>query len=360
MRKKVLVVGGYGFYGSWISKALAREPRVECLVAGRHPPRGVPVDAGRRLLALDARDADAVRKALQDVFAVVDASGPFYGDEAVLAECCAARGVHYIDLAGDRAHVARVLKLKQKAARSGALLVTGAGFSPLISALLVDHIAPEFERISEIQVQLAPGRQSRGGPNSLLALLHEVGRPIRLKQRGRWRQAEGWTGAQNVSLPEPVGRRRLYLCDAPDLDYLPRRFGAESVSVRTGFEQGLLNLGLGLLRRLKQRRGGVSLAPWAPWLNRLAQVFGNAGEDHFGIGVIVRGEQAAQSLSHDVYLLGRRGSGPAIAGSGSVVLLRRWLQQGVHEGGAVMAADILSLDDLRPLLKQHDVVLVRH
>jgi len=108
-RLTVLIVGGYGFFGSRIVELLEGEPRLTLIVAGRSLERAAALCRARRqakaklVPALFDRSGDLATplSALRpDILA--DASGPFqaYGTgQYRVVEACIAHGINYLDLA---------------------------------------------------------------------------------------------------------------------------------------------------------------------------------------------------------------------------------------------------------------------
>jgi short subunit dehydrogenase-like uncharacterized protein len=95
LRDRVIVIGGAGVFGTRLSTALAREPGVELVVAGRDLVKAGSLARriGARALRLDRGDAAAVLMA-EKPFAVVDAAGPFQrgaGDDYPLVRAALAR-----------------------------------------------------------------------------------------------------------------------------------------------------------------------------------------------------------------------------------------------------------------------------
>lgn len=318
----------------------------------RGPDLGVPV------MAVDTRDPYSLQQALAGAFAVVNARGPFHACDYTVAEKCADQGIHYIDLAEARDYVNGIARLAPRTQRSGALVVSGAGAAPALSAALVDLLAAEFDRISEIYTFLVPGRRDHRELATMRAVLRYAGREMRVKERGRWRWAYGWSRPETVELAAPAGRRRGYLCDLPDLDLFPRRYGAATVTARTGLV-GSYNLLLSALSLL--RRHGVidDLPRAAQWLIRLDRVLGGKTRSGAGMRVRVYGYRDGQALAHTVDLIARDDNAPAIPAAPVLALVKRWVRDGVPHCGAQPAVGLLTWEEIRSELLGYDIVMVR-
>jgi len=360
MGKRILVLGGYGTLGRRISRAIAAIPSADCVIGGRHPQKAAPLSGENvTTITVNIHDPASLRLALEGAFAVVNAVGPFQTSDYTVAEACAVRGIHYVDLADGRVYVEGITRLNRRAQQHNCLIVSGASSIPAVSAALIDMLAPEFDRISEIHTCISPGNQNPRGLASVQAVLSYAGNPIRLKDNGRWRYGYGWSEAEKVKFPRPVGKRRAYLCDVPDLDLFPARYGAQTVSFRAGFELNLFNYGLAILSRLRRWGWIKDLSHWAPALIAASNLFRGSGGEPGGMRVLVRGRKNDREAEHTVFLIARDANGPAIACTPAVALIRRWIERGVSTPGAVPCVGLLAWDDIKAELVNYDITLVR-
>lgn len=360
MGKRILVLGGYGTFGRRISKAIAAIPSAECVIGGRRPQKtGQYAGENTTTVAVNINDPASLRRALDGVFAVVNTVGPFQARDYTVAETCAGMGVHYADLADARGYVEGITRLHRRAQQKSCLVVSGASSVPAVSAALVDMLAPEFDRINEIHTCISPGNKNPRGVATVRAILSYTGSAIRLKNNGRWRHAYGWSEPEKVEFPKPVGKRRVYLCDVPDLDIFPARYDAQTVTFRAGLELNLFNYGLAILGRARRLRWIKNLPGWAPGLIAVSHLFRGLGGVAGGMRVLVRGRKNEQETEHTAFLVARDANGPAIPCSPSVALIRKWVQQGISEPGAVPCVGLLTWDDIKAELVNYDITLVR-
>ena len=339
---------------------LAPDAAMECIVAGRDAGRGKPYadSIGVQFLSLDMAHPPALRAALDGVFAVVDTCGPFQGRGYGVAEACIAQGVHYVDVADARAYVKGFSRLNEGARERGCLLVTGAGTLPAVTSTLVDSMTARFDRITEIHTAISTGNRDLRGPAALRNILSYAGRPISVMEKGGWRTHYGWSRPQSIRFPAPVGKRRVYLIDTPDLDIFPQRYAAHTVSARAGMQLGLFNHGLYVLARLKRHNRIADLSRHVRPLLTASRMFRASGDATGGVRVAVRGEHQGQKVEHHAFLIARDTRGIVIPASPSVALIRKWVHQGVSSTGAVPAVGLLTLDDIRNVLRGYEVSLV--
>jgi hypothetical protein len=110
---------------------------------------------------------------------------------------------------------------------------------------------------------------------------------------------------------------------------------------------------------MRRRVGSEHLSPAMARLMRVAALTVGRRSNAAAIRVAMHGVRRGSEEQHVAYLIGRNGAGPAIAAAPILALLRKWIDKGVKESGAVTCASLLDFDDLKPGLANHDIVLVR-
>ena len=107
MIRRILILGGYGTFGSRILRLLAKHRRWSLIVAGRSREKAEAFvhSLGDEQVSALALDRDAITadtlKSL-DLWLVIDASGPFQGEKAMdypVVRAALEAGLHYIDIA---------------------------------------------------------------------------------------------------------------------------------------------------------------------------------------------------------------------------------------------------------------------
>lgn len=360
MGKRILVLGGYGTLGRHVSRAVAAIPGAECVIGARRAreARNAHAENGT-VLTVDVNEPSSLRRTLEGAYAVVNAIAPAHPRDYAVAETCVDMGIHYVDLAEARAHVDGISRLNRRAQQKNCLVVSGATSIPAVAAALVDMLAPEFDRISDIHTCVSAGNKNPRSPAAMRAVLGYAGHSLRLKENGRWRYAYGWSESQKVIFPKPVDKRRVYLSETPDLDLFPARYGAQTVTSRTGLELSLFNRGLALLGLLRRWGWMKNLPAWAPALNAASHLFRSFGGVAGGMRVRVRGRRHGEEIEHTVFLIARDASGPAIACAPASALVRQWIERGVSAAGAMPCIGLLTWDEIKAELLNHDIRLVR-
>jgi hypothetical protein len=334
MPLRVVLIGASGIFGSRIARRLANDPRFALTLAGRQQSplaelRDALGDASVQIATLDIGAADLAQAlAALSPQLVIHAAGPFQGQDYRVAEACLECRSDYIDLA------------------DGRLLVSGASSVPALSSAVVDALLPRFGELQSIEHAINPGNRTPRGDATVASILGYCGRPIRVWRDGRWQQAYGWMSSKRQDFP--FGRRRVGVCEIPDLELFPARYpGVHTVLFRAGLELPLLQTGtwcaavlvrLGLIRHL---------AAHAPRLRRFSEWFLRFGTDIGGMAVELRGIGSdGMPLGLRWWLDAAEGDGPQVPVTPAVVLAQRLADGLVEARGALPCMGLLTLDQL--------------
>ena len=154
MAYRIIILGGYGNFGARVARALASEPNIELIVAGRDlgsASRFVRTIGGAgaacEATGLDhtAYDFPANLHALRPNL-VVHTSGPFQGQDYHVARVAIDAGAHHLDLADGRAFVAGIGVLDAAAREHGVVVASGASTVPAVSSAVVDSMLRPWPR----------------------------------------------------------------------------------------------------------------------------------------------------------------------------------------------------------------------
>ena len=270
---RALVLGGYGNFGRLIARAIAAEPGVEVIVAGRDARKAkacaAPLGAG--FARIDANDP-ALSMQIAGVAAdlVISTAGPFQGQDYRVARASIAAGAHYIDIADGRDFVCGIAALDAHARAKDVLAVSGASSVPALSGAVIDRFAVEFADLRDIDIGICTSSRIPGEA-TVRAVLGYCGRPIRQWREGAWTEAFGWLGLRRHRFAHAAFSRWLCDCDVPDLELFPARYpGVRRVRFGAGVQPGFAHLALWTLA------GGVR-AGLAPNPSRAAWVLARAG-----------------------------------------------------------------------------------
>jgi len=355
---KVLVLGAYGFFGRRICAALAKNRRIQLILAGRNLEKATATALLLGLTAEHARVVDANNPHLAEqlrkmgIDTLIHTAGPFQRQDYAVARAAIAAHCHYLDLADGRAFVTGIASLDAAARAADVSVVSGVSSLPALSSAVVDRYLPEFSRLDAIRIGITSGAVVPGVA-TLRAILGYCGKPVRVLQDGRWVEAFGWLDTQIHEFPKPVGTRRLSCCDVPDLDLLPRRYPtAKTVSFHAGFVSDAGHKLVEALARWVRDGRLQSALPFA----RPLSVVGRWTESLFsssGAMFVTLEGLAEDGSPHSLTwnLLAHDNHGPNIPCAAAIALANKMAAGVAIPAGATPCMGLLSLDELMEPLR---------
>lgn len=355
----ILVLGGYGFFGSRIVTLLARERGLTVWVAGRDPLSAqVLIDRFQHDTAIQANliavqmDANApdLAKQLQhlSIQLVIHTCGPFQGQDYAVARSCLDAGCHYIDLADGREFVHGIGTLHSLAQQRGLMVCSGASSVCGISGAVVDAAAKQLAALHDVSIAISLGNQTERGLATVRGILSYCGEAIPRFEQGRMRDVVGWGTAQRILYTAPIGSRWVSDCDVPDTQVLPTRYPElRSVRCRAGLELTLMHWGMVVLALLRHWRLVPNWAGRAGILKWLSEKLWAFGTPDGAMSVQVIGQDKARKTKQLHWELhGLDGDGPYVPALCSVAMVKRLLQTGRLPPGAWPAPAGLTLDEI--------------
>jgi hypothetical protein len=355
---RVLILGAYGFFGSRISAALARNPHVQLLLAGRNVEKatalayqlGLTAEHARRVDAEDPRLATLLKKL--GVNLVIHTAGPFQHQDYHVARAAIEAGCHYADLADGRAFVAGIARLDAAARAAQVAVVSGVSSLPALSGAVIDAYLPHFSRLDSIRIGISSGALVPGIA-TVRGIFGYVGKPVRMLRDGQSIEVRGWLDRHEHEFAHPVGVRIFGACDVPDLVVLPPRYpGVKTVSFHAGFAS---TTGHRLVELLAQQvasgrlKSAASFAGPFYFVARRAQALVN---DSGGMYVKLAGlddEGKPQALTWT--LLAFENHGPHIPCAPAIALANKMAGGFAPPAGATPCLGLLTLDEILEPLK---------
>jgi Saccharopine dehydrogenase NADP binding domain len=352
---KTLVLGGYGNFGARICKALAGDASIQLLIGGRDLLRAESLAAelghGARGLVIDHTD-HALAQSLGEagVELVIHTAGPFQQQAYAVAEAAVAAGAHYIDLADGRRFVCDFAAAMNAAFRSaGRVAFTGASTVPALSSAVVDELCAGWHRIESIDICIAPAQTAPRGRATLAAVLSYCGEEVQVWDGGRWQSRRGWARPETVHFAH-LRPRLGALCDIPDLELLPQRYGvANRVMFRAALELPMAQRAFAALAALRAARLVFAPARLAGALNRVARLLDPLGSALGGMVVRVEGIDATgRGARRAWHITAGNDHGPEIPCMAAILLARRLARMPGMAAGAQACVGVLTLTEFEP------------
>ena len=359
---RVLIIGGYGNFGTFIARMLAREDNIKLILAGRNLNKAQKA-AGKLKAKNDAEFAAIdINNALSDALKqlnphiVIHTSGPYQKQSYHVAEACIEQGCHYMDLADGRAFVEGITELNAKAKSKHVLVCSGASSVPCLTSSIIDHYKSEFKTLEEIEYAIATAQLTNRGLATIRAVLSYAGKPFTTLINGKLQPVYGWLGLTWRQFWK-LNLRPLGNCDIPDLALFPKRYPSlRTIRFRAGLELKLLHLVLVGLSQLVRLRVLPSLQPLSKILLHISYLFDFIGNDDSGFYMKISGKDGeGKSKSIQFNLVARHGDGLCIPCVPSIILTKKIANASMDKTGATPCLDLISMQEYLEVLSEFNI-----
>ncbi|RON69700.1 saccharopine dehydrogenase family protein [Pseudomonas fluorescens] len=350
---RVMVVGGYGNFGSIVCRHLSVMPGVELLLSGRDPGKlqrkldelnsqSGAIAEGWCGDAMGTEFSAALR--LLNIRLVVHTGGPFQGQSYAVAENCIAAGVNYCDLADCRTFVNAVGVLDARAKEAGVAILSGCSSVPTLSSALIDEQRHRFSRIDSIEHGISSSAKMPG-LSTIEGVLAYAGKPIRQLKNGKVHEVPGWQDLTLRKMPS-LGTRLLSNVDVPDMDIFAARYGAHTLRFKAGAGLKLGGVANALLAQAVKIGLVRDHVRWAARLHRLGTRFERFGDGKSAMYIDVQGLGLdGNPLSMTVQLTALDDKGPEIPSCAAVALAAKMAGGYVPAPGARPCVGEISVDE---------------
>ncbi|WP_018925625.1 saccharopine dehydrogenase family protein [Pseudomonas umsongensis] len=359
---RVMVVGGYGNFGSIVCRHLAVMPDVELVISGRDPhklQRKVDELKSQSGAVAESWCGNAMGTEFKsvlrsmDIQLVIHTGGPFQGQSYAVAESCIEAGVNYCDLSDCRTFVNGVGVLDALAKQAGVAILSGCSSVPTLSSAIIDQQRYRFSRIDSIEHGISSSAKMPG-LSTVEGVLAYAGKPIRQLKNGKVHEVSGWQDLTLRKMPH-LGTRVLANVDVPDMDIFASRYGAQTLSFKAGAG---LKLG-GVANYLLAQALKIGLvrdhALWAARLHRLGTRFERFGDGKSAMYIDVQGKGVdGKPLAMTVQLTATNDKGPQIPSCASVALAAKMAQGYVPHPGARACVGEITVDEYMAAINDPD------
>jgi saccharopine dehydrogenase-like NADP-dependent oxidoreductase len=362
MTARVLIIGGYGNFGSYIARNLAQDANIQLVIGGRSQAKAEQFSAALQAvnsmeshgLDIEANLDQALRRIMPDI--VIHTSGPFQGQDYRVAEACIRLGCHYLDLADARSFVAGIAHLDDAAKAAKVLVVGGASSVPALTSAIIDRYRGDFGELIGVEYAIATAQRTNTGLATTAAVLSYAGKPFETLVDGRMTEVYGWQDLQ-LRRFEGLGWRLLGNCDVPDLELFPRRYPElKTIRFYAGLEVHLVHLGLWLLTWPVRFGLLRSLRPAAPLLLKLSRLFDFLGSDNSGFYMRLSGKAddgAEQTLTFS--MTARQADGPNIPCMPAVLIAKALARGALPVRGAMPCMGLIDLESYLAWLEDRNI-----
>lgn len=352
----VLILGGYGNFGSKIARRLVGDAAIELIIAGRSINKArafsekLEAISGKkcRALLLDTTSTDFPKTlANSGAQLLIHTSGPFQSQNYCVAEACINNGIHYIDLADGRDFVSNFGRLNELAKNKGVMAVSGVSSVPGLSSAVINEYLDNFSIFETLEYGISPGNKAERGEATVAAILSYTGHTFQRLENGIPKNVYGWQNIFQHRFPNPIGKRWLANCDIPDLSLFPQHYPTlKTIRFYAGLELPVLHLamwGMSWLARI-----GI-ISNWARFaspITHLSRWFEYFGSDVGGMFMKLTGRDHTRKPLTIVWnLVAEQGDGPMIPTIPAVILAKKLASNQLSVTGAMPCISFFTLKD---------------
>lgn len=353
MTLRVMVIGGYGNFGSIVCRHLVVMPGVDLVISGRDPHkllRKVDELNTQSGVVCESWCGDAMGTAFKSALGsmgiqlVIHTGGPFQGQSYAVAEGCIDAGVNYCDLSDCRTFVTGIGALDARAKHAGVAILSGCSSVPTLSAAIIDRHRHRFQRIDSIEHGISSSARMPG-LSTVEGVLAYAGKPIRQLRNGRVHEVLGWQDLTLRKMPQ-LGTRVLANVDVPDIDIFASRYGAQTLSFKAGPGLKLGSVANYLLAQALRMGLVRDHASWAARLHRWGIWFERFGDGKSAMYIDVQGIGVeGKPLSMTAQLTAMNDKGPEIPSCAAVALAAKIVQGYLPEPGARACVGEITIDE---------------
>lgn len=362
MITRVLIIGGYGNFGSFIARMLARENNIQLIIAGRNETK-----AKEFISSLEAKNIAEtaivdINNNLSESLAIIKpnvvlhTSGPYQEQSYHVAEACIQQGCHYVDLADAREFVANITELDLQAKEQNVLICSGASSVPCLTASIIDRYINEFHKLEKVEYAIATAQLTNRGLATIRAVLSYAGKPFTTLIDGELKNVYGWLGLTWRRFWK-LNLRPLGNCDIPDLKLFPERYpDLKTIRFRAGLELKILHIILVSLAGLVRIKLLPSIQPLSKLLLNISFIFDSIGKDDSGFYMTLSGKDKNgndQYIQFD--LVARNGDGLCIPSVPAIIMAKKMANGDVTRTGATPCLDLITMDEYLEVLREFDI-----
>ncbi len=364
MTKQILIIGGYGNFGKFISKILAQEDSLQITIAGRSLEKAQKLatdltpaakhSVKSAALDIDQDFEDALKSIAPDI--VIHTSGPFQSRDYNVAQACIKIGCHYIDLADGRNFVENITTLDKDAKEKNVLIISGASSVPCLTSALIDHYKPLFQNLNEAHYAITTAQKTSRGLATTAAILGYAGHPFTTLINGEFKTIYGWQNLHAHNFKK-LGKRLLGNCDIPDLGLFPARYpDLKTLRFYAGIEIPLIHLTLWMFSGLVRIGLIKHLEKLAAPLLKVAglfDIFGTANSAFYMKLVGTDNANHPKEITFDLTALS--GDGPYIPCMPAILMAKKLANNTLKETGAHPCVGFISRDEYLSALAPLDI-----
>ncbi len=349
MNDKILIVGGYGQVGKYVTLKLLELFPNRIIVAGRTLQKADDFarehNSSFETLRVDIYDEDSIADAVKNVNLVVMCLTPKNTD---FAEYCVKNGIHYIDISPSDDVLKTIKRFDREAAKNQSTCVLGVGIAPGLSNLLVKKLSDYTEELNKVNISLLLGIGEHHGEDGVKWLLDNINRNFVVKTNNTEESVSPFIQKYKTTFLEPLGKRTAYRFNLADQFIVMQTLNAENASSYFCYDSRFITTYISVLKHI----GVFSLLKFQTMYRFIMKIFIavlslirklNLGTDFYGIQIDAMGIKDGQQFPIHIGTIGNNNS--QITGHIAVFVAAKLLS-GNYPCGVFYLEELFSIDDL--------------
>jgi saccharopine dehydrogenase-like NADP-dependent oxidoreductase len=222
-KNKILIIGGYGQVGKYVTLELLKKFPSEIIVAGRDLNKAnsfaKQYSNSFETLKLDIYNIENIPHLIKDIKIAVMCLSPKNND---FAKYCIENGIHYIDISPSN----DIVKNIENCANKKSTCVLGVGLAPGLSNLLVKKICQEMDILQDVNISLMLGVGEAHGNDGIKWLLDNIRTDFFVRNK----RIKPFVKGKKTVFIQDLGERKVYPFNLADQFIIPKTLNIENVS----------------------------------------------------------------------------------------------------------------------------------
>ncbi len=214
MEKTIGVLGASGFVGKNLIKELMGTTKNNIIVASRNEKKLQDMyhhsDRITDIIAVDAREEKSLKRLYAEIDVIINCSGPAPPINTIPAKLAIEESIPYMESGESLLKECEkdIREMDENAKEHHILMVTGAGFFPGLSRVLLQVAATTFVKADDIKISVIFNDPlSRG---SAVDMLLESQNHVAVFENGTWTSQRLGSSGETICFPPPFNMRRVY------------------------------------------------------------------------------------------------------------------------------------------------------
>lgn len=226
---RIIVLGGAGDMGSGVVMDLVRSPVDEVYIGD------INREAAERLIGrlgeyreklhyirVDAGDHEELVRVLRSFDVAVNTIGPFYEWGERVARASIEAGTNLVDICDDYDAAEAILRLSRQAEENSVTVITGLGWTPGITNVLVRMASKILDEIENVKIYWTGSAADSRGLAVIMHVFHAVTGNVPMYLNGSLVRVRAGSGVEEVFMPPPIGKARVFYTGHPEPVTIPR------------------------------------------------------------------------------------------------------------------------------------------